>query len=131
MHDKCCLHFQSAVDEYLIRHRSILDVLTKYQEAAGRVNRAYAKAVTECGCVQVHAERQQIPPEATFRDLRKFMSEHISGEPCEQCKEILAKELGHSLFYLTALCNMSGLNLDDIMHQEYENITTLGIFHLS
>ena len=78
MHDKCCLHFQSAVDEYLIRHRSILDVLTKYQEASARVNRAYAKSVTECGCIQVNACRQQIPPEATFRELRKFMSDHIS-----------------------------------------------------
>ncbi|SDF84674.1 DUF1573 domain-containing protein [Sporolituus thermophilus] len=131
MHDKCCLDFQAAVDQYLIRHRSILDVLTKYQEATARVNRAVAKAVTECGCITVQASRPQIPPNTTYSELRHFMSSHLSGQPCTACQEIIAKELGHSLFYLAALCNLTGLNLHDIVRQERSNLTTLGAYHLS
>lgn len=131
MHDKCCLDFQSAVDDYLIRHRSMLDVITKYQEATARVNRAFAKTVTECGCVQLNAARQQVPADTTYSDLKQFMSSHLSGEPCENCKEVLAKELGHSLFYFAALCNLSGLKLHDVMQQEFDTVTTLGFFNLT
>jgi hypothetical protein len=131
VNDKCCADFQNAVDEYLIRHRSVLDVLTKYQEATARVNRAFAKAVTECGCVEVNAGRQQAPSETDFRDLKQFVSSHVSGEPCEHCKEVLAKELGHSLFYMAALCNVVGLSFHDVMRQECKNVKTLGVFHLT
>lgn len=130
MQDKRCNDFQSAVDEYLIRHRSALDVLTKYQESTARVNRAFAKAVTECGCVQLNASRQKVPANTEFRDLKNFMSSHLSGEPCDQCKEVLTTELGHSLFYLAALCNMSGLNLADVIKDECKKVTTLGLYHL-
>lgn len=131
MYDKCCSDFQAAVDEYLIRHRSVLDVLTKYQEATAKVNRAIAKAVTECGCVEVKAGRQQIPDQIPYSDLKQYMSSHMSGQPCEHCKEVIAKELGHSLFYMTALCNLSGLKFHEIMIQECKNVLTLGVFHLS
>jgi len=131
MLDKRCHDFQSAVDDYLIRHRSVLDVLTKYQESTARVNRAFAKAVTECGCIRIDAARQQIPADAEFRDLKNYTSSHTSGEPCENCKDVLAKELGHSLFYLAALCNLSGLKLSDIINNEFKNVTTLGLFHLT
>lgn len=131
MHEKCCTDFQSAVDQYLIRHRSILDVLTKYQEATSRVNRAIAKAVTECGCVSVQASRQQIPADIDYSDVKQFMSSHLSGQPCQACQEVIAKELGSNLFYLAALCNLTGLKLHDIMQQEHSQVTTLGVFHLS
>ena len=131
MHEKICSDFQSAVDEYLIRHRSVIDIMTKYQEATARVNRAIAKSVTECGCVKIAATRQQVPENIDYSKLKGYMSSHLSGEPCEHCKEILSKELGHSLFYLAALCNLSGLKLDEVMGQEYKTISTLGCFHLS
>lgn len=131
MDNKLCSNFQSAVDDCLVRHRSILDVLTKYQEATARVNRAFAKAVTECGCVAINSTRQQVPPEATYSELKQFMSSHLTGEPCDHCKEVLTKELGHSLFYIAALCNVSGLSLNEILEQELKMITTLGVYHLS
>lgn len=131
MYDKCCSDFQSAVDEYLIRHRSVLDVLTKYQEATARVNRAIAKSVTECGCVEVKANRQQIPDQTAYSDLKQFMSSHLSGEPCENCKEVISKELGHSMFYMAALCNLIGIRFHEVMRRECKNVTTLGVFHLS
>lgn len=132
MHDnRCCSDFQSAVDEYLIRHRSVLDILTKYQEASARVNRAIAKAVTGCGCIQVSATRQVVPENITYSELRDHMSSHLIGEPCPQCQEIISKELGHSMFYLAALCNLTGISLHNVMQQEYKNVKTLGVFHLS
>jgi hypothetical protein len=131
MDNKCCADFQTAVDEYLIRHRSVLDVLTKYQEATSRVNRAIAKTVTECGCVEVNASRQHAPDHTAYSDLKQFMSSHLSSQPCDHCKEIISTELGHSLFYMTALCNLIGVSFHEIMLQECKNVTTLGAFHLS
>ena len=129
--NKCCSDFQSAVDEYLIRHRSVLDIMTKYQEGAARVNRAIAKAVTECGCIQVSAARQSVPENTSYSDLKDHMSSHIVGEPCPHCQEIISKEVGHSLFYLAALCNLTGLSLHKVMQREYQDVKTLGVFHLS
>ena len=132
MHDnKCCLDFQSIADDYLIRHRSILDVLTKYQETSARVNRAVAKAVTGCGCIQVSAVRQSAPADAAYSELKDHKSSHLVGETCPQCREVIANELGHSLFYLAALCNLTGLSLHEVMLQEYKNVKTLGVFHLT
>lgn len=131
MGDKCCTDFQNAIDNYLIRHRSVLDVMTKYQESAARVNRAIAKAVTECGCITISATRQQVPAETEYSNLKQFMSPHMSGQPCEHCQEVLTKELGHNLFYLAALCNLTGVKLHDVMQEEYNKVNTLGFFHLS
>ena len=129
--NKCCSDFQSAVDEYLIRHRSVLDIMTKYQEGAARVNRAIAKAVTECGCIQVSAARQSVPENASYSDLKDHMSSHLVGEPCPHCQEVISKEVGHSMFYLAALCNLTGLSLHKVMQREYQDVKTLGVFHLS
>lgn len=66
-------NFQVAVEEYLIRHKSILDIMTKIQESSSRVNRALAKTVTECGCMEINAKRQTFPEDVSLSDLRKFM----------------------------------------------------------
>lgn len=131
MSNHCCLEFQAAVDKYLVRHRSVLDILTKYQEAAARVNRAFAKSVTECGCMQIHAAKQEIPDDTTYSDMKQFMSSHTSGAMCPHCQEVVSRELGRSVFYLTALCNLTGLNLREVMQQECKTVTTLGFYHLS
>jgi len=131
MDKQCCSEFQATVDNYLIRHRSVLDVITKFQESNARVNRAFAKAVTECGCMQIHAVRQQIPSNIHYSQLKDYMASHIDGQPCSQCQEILATELGRNLFYLAALCNLIGLDLNDVMQQEHDRVKTLGVFHLS
>ena len=53
MKETSCQDFQANVEKYLIRHRSVLDIMSKYQESTARVNRALAKAVTECGCISI------------------------------------------------------------------------------
>ena len=52
--------FQNSVNDSLLRHKSILDLITKYSESNSRVNRAIAKAVTNCGCIKINASKQKI-----------------------------------------------------------------------
>ena len=132
MKDLLCDGFQEAVDEYLIRHRSILDVLSKLGESSGRVNRAVAKAVTSCGCIQIDATKQSIPPDiGSLASIKDHMKDHVEGHLCEHCGEILEDEIGRNLFYLAALCNILDLNLYVILLKEQERVTCLGIFNFS
>lgn len=123
--------FQDTVSQYLIRHRSVLDVTTKLQEATARVNRAIAKSVTTCGCVKVNASRQCCPANATFGELREFMQNHLEGHLCENCREVVETEIGQTLFYLAALCDLLELRLGDIVGQEQGRIATLGPYSLT
>ena len=132
MRDLLCDGFQEAVDEYLIRHKSILDVLSKLGESSGRANRAVAKAVTSCGCIKIDATKQTIPPDiGSLALIKDHMKNHVEGHLCEHCVEILEDEIGRNLFYLAALCNVLDLNLYDILLKEQERVTCLGIFNFS
>jgi hypothetical protein len=121
--------FQNSVDESLLRHRSILDIITKLQESQARVNRAVAKSITNCGCIKVEAKKQFTP--ATIDDLNldtlsASLDTHMQGNLCKNCREVLERELGNNLFYITSLCNLLDLNLYDILLKEYDKISTLG-----
>jgi len=125
------MSFQEAVSEYLIRHRSILDVISKFQEAGARVNRAVVKAVTSCGCVEVQAGRQQLPADITYWEMKQHMATHLKGEMCEHCREVLEQEIGRNLFYLAALCDLFNLELEALVEDERKRIATLGVFNLT
>ncbi len=131
MKDSSCQVFQHAVGDYLIRHRSILDVLSKLQETNARINRAVAKAVTNCGCLCVEANRQPVDDQMSLDDYRQQMQTHVKGELCEHCREIIESELGSNLFYLTALCEVLQLDLADVLEKEKKQLNTLGVFNLS
>ena len=131
MKDLLCDQFQETVSEYLVRHRSVLDIMAKLQESQARVNRAITKAVTSCGCVQVHATRQQYPADATLEQLRDHVQSHVSGKLCDHCREVVEAELGNSLFYLAALCNTFDLNLYDIILQEQKKLSALGVYNFA
>ncbi len=131
MKDLLCDGFQEAVDEYLVRHRSIMDVESKLQESTARITRAIAKAVTSCGCVKISAEKQRVPEGVSLQDLKKYFGTHLQGELCEHCKEIMEGEVGATLFYLAALCNTLDLNLYDILLKEHKKLTALGLFNFS
>jgi len=126
-----CDDFQATVDQYLVRHRSIVDVLSKLQEGQARISRAVAKAVTTCGCIRIHADRQQVPPDVALKELSRFMSDHLEGSLCEMCRETLEGELGRHLFYLAALGNLLGLSLDEVMAEERGRLETLRHFNCS
>ena len=122
--------FQGQVDEYLIRHRSILDVLSKLDEATARVNRAVVKAVTTCGCISINAGKQQFPADVGLSDIRQYVQTHLDGRLCERCTEAVESEIGSELFYIAALCNLLDLDLEAIRKKEHSRIKTLGIFNL-
>jgi len=128
--DSICKDFQQSVSELLIRHKSILDIMTKLEEAQARVNRAIAKAVTNCGCIKVNARKQIVPLDINIEDLKNHMSAHIEGELCENCRDIIEKEIGNHLFYIASLCNTLDISLDNVLEKEYENINTLGIYNM-
>lgn len=117
--------FQNFVNDSLLRHRSILDLITKYSESSARVNRAIAKSVTNCGCISIKASKQLIPTDESFSIN---LSSHTEGFLCENCREIIEREIGNNLFYLTALCNNLDINLYDVLLKETDKISTLGKF---
>lgn len=131
MGDGICDDFQDAVSGALVRHKSILDILSKFQETNARVNRAIVKAVTNCGCIKVRAEKPEIPEDTTFRELRQYMLTHLNGFLCPRCQETIEKELGKNLFYLVALCDSLDLDLQEILDKECKKVNTLGIFNLT
>ncbi len=123
-------HFQDSVGELLVRHKSILDVLTKYQESQSRVNRAVVKAVTSCGCIEIISKKQNFDEEVTLQDLKNYMDTHLKGGLCDNCRDVIEKELGNNLFYIAALCNELDINMYDVLLKEYEKMHTLGIYNL-
>lgn len=129
--DLNCDKFQDIVSECLIRHKSIIDVITKFQESAARVNRAIAKSVTYCGCIKIQAEKQKFPTKIELKKLSSYMNSHLNGELCQECYEILEQELGNHIFYIAALCNLLGVKMEDVLAKENDKLTTLGVYNLS
>jgi hypothetical protein len=123
--------FQQTVDEYLIRHRSVLDVQSKLSEASARINRAIAKSVTTCGCITIQASRQRFPNELSIAEVRKLMQSHVEGTLCDRCREVLETEIGSALFYLAAASSLFSLDLEAILRKEHARVATLGVFHLT
>lgn len=121
--------FQNSVQESLLRHRSFLDILTKLQESEARINRALAKSITSCGCVKLEARKQQVPTDEDNIDieaLKECLQTHLEGNLCDNCRDVVEREIGNHLFYLTSLCNLLDLNLYDVLLKEYDKMNTLG-----
>lgn len=131
MKDLLFSDFQETVADSLIRHKSVLDGITKLQESISRVNRAIAKSVTSCGCVTIQAEKHAVPEGLSLTQLRDLLDSDIRGQLCDQCRETLETEMGTSLFYITAVMNAMGLSLYDTLLKEHQRVKALGVFHVS
>lgn len=123
--------FQDQITKYLLRHRSILDVTSKFHETNARVNRAIMKAVTECGCIHIHATKQQYPTEGDLTELKDNMDTHVNGQLCEHCEEIVMSEIGKNLFYLLSTMNLLNIEVEDVIKKENQKLSTLGVFNMS
>lgn len=130
MKDLLCDEFQDAVGRCLIRHRSILDIVSKLQEATARVNRAAIKSATTCGCITIEASKPQIPPDITLEELPNYIGTSVEGALCESCRETLEDELGKLWFYTAGLCNALELNMFDTLIKEYKKLSALGVFSM-
>ena len=124
-----CAKLQDEIPNVLVRHKSILDITTKLDEYNARTNRAIAKSVTQCGCISIHASKQEFGNDS-LQDMLENAKSHIEGNLCDSCKEVLEVEIGSSIFYLTSLCEVLGLDLHSIIEKEYERIKTLGIYSM-
>ena len=125
--------FQNSVNESLLRHRSVLDIMTKLQESEARINRAVAKTVTNCGCISIEAKKQDMHvhkdnDDIDIAELKNQLQTHVGGSACDNCRDVLEREIGNHMFYLASLCNVLNLNLYDILLKEYDRIDTLGNF---
>ena len=122
--------FQYTVQELLVRNKSIIDQLTKYQDSNARVNRTIVKAVTQCGCIKINAQKQPFSEDGEFEDIHETLKTHLEGKLCDNCRDLIEKEIGSNLFYLASLCNTLDLNLYDIILKELERVKVLGKYAL-
>ncbi len=122
--------FQYTVSELLVRNKSLLDSLTKYQDSNARVNRAIVKSVTQCGCIKINADKQIFPEDGDFEKIRDSMSTHVTGKLCESCTDAIEKEIGRNLFYLASISNTLDLNMYDILIKELDRVKMLGKYNL-
>jgi hypothetical protein len=122
--------FQDVAERLLIRNKSIIDLLTKFQDSNARVNREISKAVTQCGCIRIEAKKQQIPNENDFEKIKDFMKTHLEGNLCDNCRDLIEKDIGKHLFYLCSLCNTLDLNIYDIILKELSTLNLLGNYTL-
>jgi len=129
--EQACNDFQKTVSLHLIRHRSILDVMTKYQDACSRVNRALAKSVTSCGCLKIQAGRQELPADTSLTEMSEYVKTHLEGRLCPNCAEVIEEEMGRSMFFLAAICTLTGIDLYEIIRKENDRISTLGVYSLT
>ncbi|MUT68160.1 DUF1573 domain-containing protein [Paenibacillus sp. NEAU-GSW1] len=123
--------FQNQVSELLLRHRSLLDVMSKFGQAGASVNRAVSKAVTDCGCIELNARKQQYSEELNLENAKSTLQSHLSGQVCEHCRDVLKAELGRNLFYMTAMCNLLDIELNEVIADEYDKCRALGLFNLT
>ncbi len=121
--------FQYTVNDLLVRNKSILDLITKFQDSNSRVNRAIVKSVTQCGCVEINAKKQSFPKDGSLEEMRDSMKTHIEGNLCENCRDMIEKDIGRNLFYLVSICNTLDLNLYDIFLKELERAKMLGNYN--
>jgi hypothetical protein len=122
--------FQYSVSDLLIRNKSILDLITKFQDSNSKVNRSIIKSATQCGCITINAEKQRFYENSNLEEIGSLMSTHVDGCLCENCRDFIEKEIGENLFYLASLCNTLDLNLYDIILKEHKNLKLLGKFSL-
>ncbi len=122
--------FQYTVSDLLVRNKSIIDQITKFQDSNARVNRAIVKSVTQCGCIKIHAKKQNFSSDGDIEEMQKSMKSHIEGKLCNNCRDMIEKDIGRNLFYLASICNTLDLNLYDIILKELERIKMLGKYNL-
>jgi hypothetical protein len=122
--------FQYTVLELLIRNKSIIDALSKFQDSNARINRSVVKAVTQCGCIKINAKKQDIPLNGGFEEIRTALDTHVEGKLCENCRDIIERDIGRNLFYIASICNTLDLNLYDIIIKELDRLKVLGNYNL-
>lgn len=66
----------------------------------------------------------------SLKEVKKYFKIYVEGYFCENCRDLIEKEIGSILFYLVLICNILDLNLYDIIIKEIERMKILGEFNL-
>lgn len=122
--------FQYTANDLLVRNRNILDSLSKMNDSCARTARTLIKASTHCGCISINGEKQQTRDFSGIDELKCHMKPPVKGALCDNCRDLLEKEMGRNLFYLAAICNALDLNLYDIIIGELDRLKLLGKYNL-
>lgn len=124
--------FQNFIDDLVLRNKSILDQMTKLQDASARLNRTLSKSATTCGCIKMNIIKQQLDFAhiTSSEELKSLLSTHIEGYPCPECNEAIEKEMGRVLFYLAAIANTLGISLSSVLENEKTHTNLLGNYSL-
>lgn len=126
-HENLIEELQNQVAGTLVRHKSILDIMTKLDEYNARINRAIAKSVTSCGCIEIKAQKQDFNSE-TLTDALAKVDSHVVGDICPNCKEVLEQEIGAYIYFLASLANTLDFRLKDTVKKELDRTKTLGVY---
>lgn len=124
--------FQNFIDDLVLRNKSMLDQMTKLQDACARLNRTLSKSATTCGCVKMNVTKQQIDFTniSNIEELKPLLSTHVEGYPCSNCNESIEKEMGRVLFYMAAIANTLGISLSSVIESEISRTNLLGSYSL-
>lgn len=124
--------FQNFIDDLVLRNKSILDQMTKLQDACARLNRTLSKSATTCGCVKMTITKQQLDFTniSNIEELKSLLSTHVEGYPCNSCNESIEKEMGRVLFYMAAIANTLGISLSSVIESEKARTSLLGSYSL-
>lgn len=123
--------FQSQVSQLLLRHSSVLDIMSKLDQTSAAVNRSVTKAITDCGCIELNATKQPFEQVSSLDVAQQSMNNHLSGQLCDNCQEFVRSSLGRNLFYITALCNQLQIDVTEVVADESDKCSTLGLFNLT
>jgi hypothetical protein len=126
---KMC-ELQQVAAQMLLRNKSLLDALTKMQEAGAKTLRSVVKAATRCGCIELSGALQPINSNMTFEEIRGKLNFYKDGEICNECKFAVEKEMGAVLFYMASVCNALDLDMNEIIEKEIERNRLLGGYSL-
>ncbi len=86
-----------------------------------------------CGCVSINAQKNEIPQGAnlSLQEIRSYMHDHLNGDLCPTCREVIEEEVGRLLFYTAALANLLDINVYDVLIKENKKLAALGVYHMS
>lgn len=71
------------------------------------------------------------PTGLRIEEAQHKLGTHVQGHLCENCKEIVSDQLGKNMFYISALCNLLDIKLEDVVERESKKCSTLGFFNMS
>ena len=104
------------------------------QESSARVQRAVAKAVTVCGCIEIDAARQALPDPASedisYADLKQYVQSHLGGSFATIAATSSKRSWARPTFTPPRCAETFNLHAADILAKEKQRLDTLGIYSL-